>query len=84
MISQTAFKRRVFAYLRGNPLTNPTAFSKAATGDPHFVEDLRGGRSPRPTTRERVLAYIDSQIAVSAAQKPAQRGRATGRKPQRR
>lgn len=33
-------------------------FGRLAVGDPRFVEDLRGGRSPRRKTLERVEAYL--------------------------
>ena len=36
----------------------PSKFGRLALGDPRFVEDLRGGRLPRPGTCERVRAYL--------------------------
>lgn len=36
----------------------PTAFGKAAAGDPKFVFDLRGGRECRRRVRDRVLGFI--------------------------
>lgn len=36
----------------------PSKFGRLAVGDPRFVEDLRGGRHPRPQTCERVRRYI--------------------------
>jgi hypothetical protein len=36
----------------------PTRFGRDAVNDPRFVLDLRNGREPRPSTAERVSAYI--------------------------
>ena len=41
-----------------NSGTAPTRFGRDAVHDPRFVLDLRNGREPRPTTSERVKAYI--------------------------
>jgi 2,4-dienoyl-CoA reductase-like NADH-dependent reductase (Old Yellow Enzyme family) len=35
-----------------------TRFGRDAVNDPRFVLDLRNGREPRPSTAERVSAYI--------------------------
>lgn len=39
----------------------PTAFGKAAVGDPNFVFDLRAGREPRTGTVDRVRAFMTIQ-----------------------
>lgn len=36
----------------------PSKFGRLAVGDPRFVEDLRGGRLPRPRTCQRVRSYL--------------------------
>lgn len=36
----------------------PSRFGREVTGDPRFVFDLRRGREPRPSTHQRVLAFI--------------------------
>jgi len=41
----------------------PTRFGREAVGDPRFVMDLRRGREPRPSTIERVVAYLSTQDA---------------------
>jgi len=40
--------------------TAPTRFGRDAVGDPRFVFDLRRGREPRPTTVERVRAFLET------------------------
>jgi len=35
-----------------------TKFGRLAAHDPRFVADLRNGRTPRPTTRERIEAFM--------------------------
>lgn len=37
----------------------PTRFGREVLGDPSFVRDLRHGRTPRPKTAARILAYLD-------------------------
>ena len=41
----------------------PSAFGAASMGDPNLVTDLRAGREPRFSTTQRVLAFIEAQIA---------------------
>lgn len=36
----------------------PSKFGRLAVGDPRFVEDLRGGRSPRAKTCDRIRQYL--------------------------
>jgi hypothetical protein len=52
--------RRVERFLRRNR-TSPTRFGREAVRDPKFVADLRGGRSPRPATVRRVIAYLEAR-----------------------
>jgi hypothetical protein len=51
--------RDVEKYLR-NSNTPATRFGREAVGDPRFVFDLRNGREPRPTTVNRVRAYLET------------------------
>ncbi|MBV9843284.1 MAG: hypothetical protein JOY99_17405 [Sphingomonadaceae bacterium] len=39
--------------------TPATRFGREAVNDPRFVIDLRNGRELRPTTRAKVIAYLD-------------------------
>lgn len=55
--------REVERFLRQNG-TPATRFGRDAMGDPRFVFDLRNGRDPRPSTVERVLAYLEEEAAV--------------------
>jgi len=50
---------RVEKYLRATR-TPPTRFGREVLGDSRFVFDLRDGRSPRPLTVARVLAFLSS------------------------
>lgn len=52
--------RQVELFLR-NSHTTPTRFGRDAVGDPRFVFDLRNGRDPRPSTIERVRAFLESE-----------------------
>ena len=52
---------RIEAHLKDTHLA-ATRFGRRAVGDPRFVLDLRNGRLPRRRTRERVEAYLNSQI----------------------
>jgi len=47
--------------------TNPTAFGKAAVGDPRFVFQLREGREPRLGTVAKVKEYMAAQVGEEAA-----------------
>ena len=51
--------RDVEKYLR-NSNTPATRFGREAVGAPRFVFDLRNGREPRPTTVNRVRAYLET------------------------
>jgi hypothetical protein len=53
--------REVEKFLRRNG-TAPTRFGRNVVGDPRFVFDLRNGRDPRPTTIERVRAYMEAAV----------------------
>jgi hypothetical protein len=37
-----------------------TKFGRLAAHDPRFVEDLRNGRTPRPTTEQRVEHFMNT------------------------
>ncbi len=50
--------RRVEHFLRSSRIS-PTRFGREAVRDPKFVADLRAGRTPRPATVRRVVAYLD-------------------------
>lgn len=58
-------------YLAQSGLT-PTAFGKAALGDPKFVFDLRDGRECRRATRERARAFMHANPPGAAQPPPAQ------------
>jgi len=49
--------RQIERFLRetGMPWTK---FGRLAAHDPRFVEDLRNGRVPRPTTRARIEVWM--------------------------
>lgn len=53
------FKSTVEAFIAKNNLT-PTRFGKEYVGDPLFVFQLREGREPRFSTREKVLKAISN------------------------
>lgn len=52
--------RRVERFLRSSRIS-PTRFGREAVRDPKFVADLRAGRSPRPSTVRRVIAYLEAR-----------------------
>lgn len=52
------FLGEVENYLSHSDLT-PSAFGLKAAGDPNFVFDLRSGREPRRSTREKVREFIN-------------------------
>jgi len=51
--------RRIEKFLRqtGMPWTK---FGRLAAHDPRFVEDLRNGRIPRPSTARRIELFIET------------------------
>lgn len=53
------FIRKIEKFLRDNGMA-ATKFGRLATHDPRFVLDLRNGRSPRPTTQERVEHFMNT------------------------
>jgi hypothetical protein len=53
---------RIDHYLRATRST-PSRLGRNAMGDPNFVANLRDGRQPRPSTLERVIAYIEREEA---------------------
>lgn len=52
--------RRVERFLRSSRIS-PTRFGREAVRDPKFVADLRAGRTPRPATARRVIAYLEAR-----------------------
>lgn len=52
-----AFRRQVEEFIASVGM-NAAEFGKRAMGDPNFVYELRGGRSPRAATIERVTRFI--------------------------
>lgn len=59
------FKSTVEAFIANNNLT-PTRFGKEFVGDPLFVFQLREGREPRFSTREKVLKAISKSEGTAA------------------
>ena len=53
---------RIDHFLRATQST-PSRLGRNAVGDPNFVANLRDGRRPRPSTLERVIAYIEREEA---------------------
>ena len=53
--------REVEKYLSRND-TAPTRFGREVVGDPRFVFDLRKGRDPRPSTVQRVRAFLEGAV----------------------
>lgn len=51
---------QIESYLAQNRIP-ASRFGRLVMDDPRFVEDLRGGRHPRPRTCERVLRYLQSK-----------------------
>lgn len=45
----------------------PTAFGKAAVGDPNFVRDLRHGREPRSRVVARAKDFIAAHSVAAEA-----------------
>ena len=68
-MSPDSFLARIDRYLARTG-TTPTAFGKAAVGDPSLIRDLRNGRSPNLRTIGRVEAFM----------RPARKRRRKGRK----
>lgn len=50
--------RKIEVFLRHTRMP-PTRFGRLAARDPRFVFDLRNGRSPRPTTEQRVEHFMN-------------------------
>ena len=51
--------RDVEKFLRNSDMP-ATRFGREAVKDPRFVFDLRRGREPRPSTIERVRAFLEA------------------------
>ncbi len=58
--------RRIERFLRdtGMPWTK---FGRLAARDPRFVEDLRNGRMPRPSTASRVEHFMNEYLETQHA-----------------
>lgn len=54
-----AFKDTVEKFISEQEMT-PTAFGKKFASDPRFVFQLREGREPRTSTRNKVLSLLPS------------------------
>lgn len=49
--------RKIEKFLRQHEMPW-TKFGRLAAHDPRFVADLRNGRTPRPETEKRILAFM--------------------------
>lgn len=61
------FEQRITDFLRRTRLT-PSEFGERALGDRKFCGDLQRGRSPRLTTVDRVLAFMEAYEQSSVAE----------------
>ena len=52
------FRAKVEGYIEGRGIS-PTQFGKRFAGDPLFVFQLRNGREPRFSTRQRILSAME-------------------------
>ncbi|PYB71504.1 hypothetical protein [Rhizobium wuzhouense] len=52
------FRAKIEGYLESREMS-PTQFGKRFAGDPLFVFQLRAGREPRYSTRQKILTAID-------------------------
>ena len=62
MITSDSFRRRIEEYLEATGMT-ASDFGRFAVGDTGFVLELRRGRSPRLSTVDKVLAWMDANPA---------------------
>ena len=51
--------RKIDAFLRQTKMPQ-TTFGRLATNDPRFVFDLQKGRTPRPSTEQRVEHFMNT------------------------
>ena len=58
-------QRRIEHFLKRSGVA-PTRFGRDAVRDPRLVFDMRRGREPRPTTRRRLIAYLEEQERLLA------------------
>lgn len=58
--STQALREAIESFIARRDLT-PTAFGKAAVGDPSFVRMLMRGRSPRLSTADRALTFMGAE-----------------------
>ncbi len=52
------FRAKIEGYMESREMS-PTQFGKRFAGDPLFVFQLRNGREPRYSTRQRILAAME-------------------------
>lgn len=64
MVTIDSFIAEIDAFLQVSGMS-PTAFGKAAVGDPCFVSDLRVGRMPGLRIVDKVCKYIKAQSGSS-------------------
>lgn len=57
MNAAESFRNKIEVFLERSGMS-PTAFGKAAVGDPNFVEDVRGGRMPSLRLVDKVNEFI--------------------------
>jgi hypothetical protein len=65
MVTAQSFISEIESFLVDSGMS-PTAFGKAAVGDPSFVGDIRTGRMPGLRLVEKVSAYITAQRRTAA------------------
>jgi hypothetical protein len=61
-----AFRSEIEAFLTRERAA-PSAFGRAAVGDPNFVRELRNGRTPGLRLVDRARAYMTARSAVRTA-----------------
>ena len=61
-----AFRADVEAFIEKHGLS-PTRFGREAVGDAMFVSQLRSGREPRSSVRERVKAFMRNAAQAAEA-----------------
>lgn len=62
MLTSEAFLSEIEQFLSKSGMS-PTAFGRAAVGDPNFVPDLRNGRMPSLRLVERVSGFIEARAS---------------------
>jgi hypothetical protein len=64
--SADAFLSEIEAFL-ARERAAPSAFGRAAVGDPNFVRELRNGRTPGLRLVDRARAYMAARLAARLA-----------------